>query len=559
MASLNGDILHLVALEIYGGSWGSDRIPTLANFAAVSRDVRTAVLPLLFRKVSWPHRRKVDDLQGLHFFPEALWPHFSMTSALTPLPCSRHFVFDWPHEWLDRFPPKYGDYGSDPYSRNYYAPRHLEPLLNALPTLQLTHVTLRCPFVPPIALVSALLKCPTLHTLSCEDTPLDCPLPTQAFPALTTLALVAVGEGLRIGDGKVDPRIADRFLWVRAWKNRYRARRELRLPMEAWTAMLLLARHASRLRTMQLSGDLCDPGRLAACHWPELHTFILTGHVPGPPYDSAPLSVALARMPRVRDVRLLLAKSPDKRLLNVLPPESSADMLPSTLTHFAVSTACALDRGLLARGPGLSSVAIVSIMDFPRLPIALSLAEAANLITDLSSGASPRQLRIMIEDKLAPDFCAYLSTRLPLLEELEIEVCGYHDGKPAYEWHEFAQALAPLTHLRSLRICIQFPEFDDVGVGAPWWDVRAACAAVLVEQLPTLHRVGLEYRERTGTHKYQDSWLEFDVVRKASAPAAGAVLVDGSKEVVDKVVLEPQPTRCYEFPEVWETCTGAYE
>ncbi|KAI0056356.1 hypothetical protein BV25DRAFT_1631323 [Artomyces pyxidatus] len=537
MTVLNDDVFHLIACEISRAPWHADRQVTLASFSSVSRRMRAMLLPTLFCTVSWPHKRKADDERGLHFFPGALWTYF------------RHFKLDWPHEWLDPYPPKWGTYGSDPYSSSYYIPRYLETLIAALPSLRITQFTIRCPFIPPPALLTAVLSSSTLTTLTFDDTPLDCSTPVLAgVPTLLNLTLVAVGEALRIGDGKVDPRISDIFYSVRGWKARYRARRAMRLPAETATATALLTQHAPHLRSLQLSGDLCFPAALAACDWPALHTFVLTGHIPA---HGVVLSAALARMPQVRDVRLLLSEAQDGRVLLVLPPYlRTPAMLPPTLTHLAVSTACALKGGLLARGPALEAVAIVSIMDFPRLPIALSLGDASRLVRDLAEGARPRHLRLMIEDKLTPAFCAGIAARLPLLEVLEIEICGYHDGKPVFEWNQFATALGPLTRIRSLRICIQFPEFDD-GDGAPWKDVRRQCALYLAVALPTLRRIGLEFRERTGTHKYQDSWLEFDIVRQSSN--------GGNDKMCVQVDLELQPIRSYMFPEVWETVTDAYE
>jgi len=44
-----------------------------------------------------------------------------------------------------------------------------------------------------------------------------------------------------------------------------------------------------------------------------------------------------------------------------------------------------------------------------------------------------RRLRLMLEDPLTPAFCAAVAARMPYLEELEIERCGYHDGGAVYE------------------------------------------------------------------------------------------------------------------------------
>ncbi|KAA1477931.1 hypothetical protein DENSPDRAFT_845111 [Dentipellis sp. KUC8613] len=499
---------------------------------------------MLFAEVHWPHKTKADEIEGLRFFPQSLWRHF------------RHFRLSWPHEWLDNQPPKWGEYGADTsFSGSYYIPRDMNRLTQAIPAMQITKFTISCPFIPPPSLVKAIMKSETLTALACEETPLDLDLPGLVIPTLSSLKLVAVGEALRVGDGKIDLQVSDIQYWICGWKRRYRARRELRLPLEAITASGLLRRHAAHIRTIQLSGDLCQLQRLATCEWAALETFILTGHVPE--RDGVPLSDVLARMPCVRDVRLLLGKT-SHRLLQILPrgcgaqngngaqkPSSSTlPALPPTLTRLAVSTTCEL-TGLLPHARGLDDLAIVSIIDFPRLPIALTLGDATELVHDIArSGAPLRRLRLMVEDKITPVFVYSIARRLPGLEELEIEVCGYHDGKVTFELAEFAMALEPLTKLRALRIGIQFPEFDDTEGDGPWLVLRRQCAEFFARHLPSLRRIGFEFRERTGTHKYQDSWLEFRVERKNVD--GGAAAAGGPPDLI----LAPLPRSWYVFPDV---------
>ncbi|KAG2749566.1 hypothetical protein P692DRAFT_20818527 [Suillus brevipes Sb2] len=57
---------------------------------------------------------------------------------------------------------------------------------------------------------------------------------------------------------------------------------------------------------------------------------------------------------------------------------------------------------------------------------------------------------------------ASITSKCPHLQTLEIEKCGYHDGKSDSSWQEFLEALSPLSALRDLRICMQFSEYDDV-------------------------------------------------------------------------------------------------
>jgi hypothetical protein len=131
----------------------------------------------------------------------------------------------------------------------------------------------------------------------------------------------------------------------------------------------------------------------------------------------------------------------------------------------------------------------------------------------------------MIEDKANPELCHQISSLFPNLETLEVELCGYHDGKPIYDWDEFAVAFTPLAHLRNLRMCIQFPEFDDADRVEPWRNARRECASLFASRLPTLECVGFEYRKRTGTHRYEDSWLEYRVERYGDEDAVGSRVV----------------------------------
>lgn len=57
----------------------------------------------------------------------------------------------------------------------------------------------------------------------------------------------------------------------------------------------------------------------------------------------------------------------------------------------------------------------------------------------------------------------------------------------------------------------------------------------LAERVPTLVRIGLEYRART-MHRYEDRWLDYAIVRRR----------DGE---VDLAELAPS---WYRFPEVYE-------
>lgn len=101
---------------------------------------------------------------------------------------------------------------------------------------------------------------------------------------------------------------------------------------------------------------------------------------------------------------------------------------------------------------------------------------------------------------------------------------------------EYAAAFAPLLSLRELRICVQFPEFDEMDKFEPWRAARRECAHYLAARIRTLRRIGFEYRKRTGTHRFEDSWLEFDI--------------EFNERLGTVELFEVGPS-WYPFPEVW--------
>lgn len=66
---------------------------------------------------------------------------------------------------------------------------------------------------------------------------------------------------------------------------------------------------------------------------------------------------------------------------------------------------------------------------------------------------------------------------------------------------------------------------------------RKICATYLATRLPTLQKVGLQYRTRTGDYRSEDRWLNYRIER----------LYDGIT-----ICLHEMGQTCYPFPEVWE-------
>jgi len=132
--------------------------------------------------------------------------------------------------------------------------------------------------------------------------------------------------------------------------------------------------------------------------------------------------------------------------------------------------------------------------------------------------------------------CENMVRHFPNLEALELEVCGYHDGKSIYEWNSYADAFAAAEKLKELRVCIQFQEYDEMDKYEPWHAARKECGNFLAARLPALERVGFEYRKRVGTHRFEDSWLEFAIGRDKSTT---------------EIRLNELPPTWYRYPDVW--------
>ncbi|KAI6130991.1 hypothetical protein EV401DRAFT_488359 [Pisolithus croceorrhizus] len=547
MSILNADVLHIVSNEllyIEGRGTGS----SLLNLSIVSRLCRQACLPIIFSEVRWPHKSKTDPDNGLSFLPESLRPHV------------RHLQLIWHDEWTEPGRLRHGYFDRD----GMYIPFGLGVVSSAIVCMpKLNAITMSCPFLPPQSLFEAIGKCASLTSFSLMDTPIDMGLISVYSASLSRVNLAPVGQSLRIGDGPTYPKVADISYFMRDWRRKYRLQAQFRGLREPRACTVFLRQQAPCLTHLDVSGDLCSFAALAAVQWPELRTLVLYGHVPGTqisyafpvtPPPEASIWDALERMPMLSDLRLLFSRSRGKDFV-FLPEDRFPDPTHlkklASLTNFAISNACKLD-GILNYFPSLQKLAILAMVDLPRWPIALYHAEAERVVTDVArSGCPLKHLRIIIEDKLTPPLCHLIATLFPLLEVLEIERCGYHDGKSMSTCQEFVDALLPLSALQSLRLCMQFPEYDEVDEMESWKAVRAQSADLFASALKNIRQVGFEYRKRTGTHRYQDAWLDFTITRYEGKKENGwgTTLRGGCRD--QRCVLRQLPELWYAFPEVW--------
>jgi len=367
------------------------------------------------------------------------WFPFLSTSArraLIPAP-HRRFQLDWPDDWPEATPPRWGDRY---YTGGDYHPRHLDRLIAALPNMpSLTKFYISCPFYPPNSLLNVLIRCPSLRDLAINETPLYITMipkvPTSFH--LDRLTIVPIAEAVRVGEGPSDLRYTEVTYYVREYRRKYKNDILARF---AATALLFQVGKTTHLRHIQLSADLCPLDNFVDHEWPNLDTLVLTGHTPR---GMTQLVDVIAQMPKLRELRLLFAKmknDPGFRLLwNHLPTaKNNYPRVLGQLQWLALSNACVLDD-VFQYTVGLERLAVCAIIDQPRVPIALSRTDVDKILADIGVGNRMvenrlARLRIMMEDKVNPDLCYAIAAHCPYLEALEVEVCGYHDGKSIHEW-----------------------------------------------------------------------------------------------------------------------------
>ena len=100
-----------------------------------------------------------------------------------------------------------------------------------------------------------------------------------------------------------------------------------------------------------------------------------------------------------------------------------------------------------------------------------------------------------------------------------------------------------MQHLRDLRIAVPYVGCDlsshaHLQIEECVRANRKICATYLATRLPTLQKVGLQYRIRTGDYRSEDRWLNYRIER----------LDDG----IEMILLHEMGQTWYPFPEVWD-------
>jgi hypothetical protein len=259
---------------------------------------------------------------------------------------------------------------------------------------------------------------------------------------LERISLAPVGEAVRVGEGPYDARYSEPSYHSREYRRKYK---NDVLARYAATALLFQLCKPTWLRHVQISADLCSLDALAKHEWPRLDTLVITGHTPRGT-ATAELVDVIAQMPLLTDLRLLFSKTQADQGFRVIPDhrptaKGNSPTVLAQLRYLALSNACNLD-GVLQYATSLERLMVCAIIDHPRVPIALSRAEVNVMLRDMEVGhwdveSKLLRLRIMIEDKVNPALCRAIAQHCPKLEALEIEICGYHDGKSIHAWVSF--------------------------------------------------------------------------------------------------------------------------
>lgn len=409
----------------------------------------------------------------------------------------RRFDLIWPDDWPDASPPRWGDRY---YVGGDYHPRHTDKLATALPRMPgLISFSICCPFFPPNSLFNALLTCTSVRELRMTDTPLYISMIPKSPPefVIERLYLIPVAEAPRVGQSPYHSRYSSPDLYYsREYRKKYK--NDI-LARYAASAFLFDVGKPTSLTQVQVSGDLCTLDEFYQHEWPRLVSLVMTGHPPR--QTGTELVDVISKMRELKELRLLFAKSVTRgdsmfKVLPAAPEYTSAKgnhgSLLEQIESLAVSDACNLDRvGYFLKG--VERLAVLAISDIAEPTSAFSKRTMQRILREVSAAGTPaprtmppkpqrqsekkkedadaepkpvikqpeivhknhtlKHLRIMLEENVEPDICKVLADRFPKLEVLEVEKCGYHDGRDAPTW------VSGLIILRNFSFL--FARFDD--------------------------------------------------------------------------------------------------
>lgn len=290
------------------------------------------------------------------------------------------------------------------------------------------------------------------------------------------LYLIPVAEAPRVGQSPYEARYSSPALYhSREYRKKYK--NDI-LARYAASAFLFDVGKPTSLTHVQVSGDLCTLDEFAQHDWPRLASLVMTGHPPR--QTGTELVDVINKMPELKELRLLFAKSVARgdamfKVLPAAPEYTSAKgnhgSLLEQIESLAVSDACNLDRvGYFIKG--VKRLAILAISDIADPTAAFTKRTLQRVLREVSAAGTPapktippkpqpkgkdaqrdpepepvstrpevinknqtlNHLRVMLGERIEPEFCKFLADRFPKLEYLEVERCGYHDGRDVAPW-----------------------------------------------------------------------------------------------------------------------------
>ena len=463
----------------------------------------------------------------------------------------REFHLEWPDDWPDNI--------AYPFAINPTNPEMLDKVTESLPKMSNLHVfQMTCPYHLPISLLTSLARQENIKDLRIVDTPLVDFSQVPDHCNFERLTLVPVAEAMRAGEGPFDTKFRELHYFARPYRKRHRQRPNFIAAHQYLFEMGL----AQNVKYLQVSTEYLHAIHpLASTTWPQLETLVLTG--PTIIINLPSMAQVVAHMPKLSDVRLLLSKRTNHAMsrLPILHGAGFPSHVFSTIRRLSLSNSFEVCN-FLRHSSSLERLSIGAVSRHPQIPIAMSNSELQKGLRELEAGGGNtglKKIRLLTEDELTVDLFKTLRITCPNVDFVEVEVCGYQDKDPGFGWvsnalhssrlgsqllilkADYADVLCTFDHLQELRIGITFLGCEerchnhlDPAECIRW--ERRNCAIYFASRVPTLRLIGFEYWMRTGTHRKEDRWLDYEIVRLKNGGVSLSELVQ----------------TWYPFPEVWE-------
>ncbi|KAH0589670.1 hypothetical protein H2248_005396 [Termitomyces sp. 'cryptogamus'] len=268
---------------------------------------------------------------------------------------------------------------------------------------------------------------------------------------------------------------------------------------------------ASRLRRLEISGDLIQFSTLAQINWPELHTLCMVGHVPSS--RPKPFSVVINHMPSLRNLHCNFSAGHICRQPTVFLSDHGAN-LPD-LENLSISNLRHEDLLIDHLPKNLRVFRILALRDIygirtfrlqnPQFYTALDDDNALRWVRAVAKLPHLIELALTLEQPPSPTLLELIAESCPKLQTLELEQAEFEQNNrcSAYSMEMFVRPLSRLKDLRKLLITIEigphdvwdpfsFPTSTYVSVDV---DFESAWK-LFAENLPGLKTIGFLFHNR---------------------------------------------------------------